>query len=118
MGAFLAKRQFKRSNHREGVKIVSPQGVEYSTLEDLSAGGVKIHLDRDVPEGQLMELEFSIRSSNGLKVSDVKTLGKVVRSVRSSRGAGYHVGLQFLDLQDNIRHLINTLFIDDKDGPF
>jgi len=118
MGAFRAKRQFKRNNQREGVKIVTSNGVEYSTLEDLSAGGVKIHLDREATEGDLMELEFSVRGVSGAKISDVKTIARVVRSVKSARGSGYHIGLQFLDLQDKSRELINTLYIDEMDGPF
>jgi len=116
MGAFRAKRQYKRSIMKEGVRITSPDGLEYSTSEDLSAGGVKIYLDRDPQIGSILELQFTLRSPEGKLLTEIKTLGKVVRSVKSN--SGYQVGLQFLNLQDRAQVAINEMISSDKDGPF
>lgn len=116
MGAFRAKRQFKRSVMREGVRILTSSGPEYSTSEDLSAGGLKIHLDREAPQGALMEVEFTLRSPEGKLLTEVKTPAKVVRSVKTAKG--YQIGLQFTNLNDRIQMAINAMISNDKDGPF
>lgn len=114
--AFQAKRRNRRSLVKEGVRLQSPAGVEYGTTEDLSAGGLKVVLDREVPPGTLFDAEFSLRDERGRFLEEVKTLVRSVRSVKTQSGH-YSVGLQFMDLQDKSRQLIQTL-IDDQGGPF
>jgi len=112
--AFMAKRQYPRSSLREGVRIRSHRGVEYATIEDLSAGGLKIYLDHDVATGTLLELSFSIRLG-GSKAQEISVMGRVVRSIRHDMA--YFVGIQFMDLSDQSRQSLQAM-VDSGEGPF
>lgn len=112
--AFLAKRQYPRSALREGIRIRSSRGVEYSTLEDLSAGGLKLFLDHDLDLGSVLELSFSIRIA-GSKPSEFSAMGRVVRSVK--QGTDYFIGVQFLDLDEKARQSLQAM-VDSGEGPF
>ena len=112
--AFMAKRQHPRSTLREGVRIRSDRGVEYATIEDLSAGGLKIYLDHDVAVGSLLELSFSIRVA-GSSVEEICVLGRVVRSIKHNMG--FFVGVQFMDLSERYRQSLQAM-VDSGEGPF
>ncbi len=113
--AFKAKRQFQRSSLREGAKIRTANGIEYSTLEDLSAGGLRLYLDHDVALGSLLELSFTVRSLSTGRSEEVKTMARVVRSVKEKDS--YFVGVQFLDLKEEWRRSLQAM-VDSKEGPF
>ncbi len=114
--AYLAKRQFVRNGMTEGVRIQTTSGPVYATTEDLSAGGLRVLADLDLPQGCLCEIEFDLRTSLGGRPVAVKTVAKVVRSVQSAKG--YHLGLQFIDLKESIRAVIQALSVDENAGPF
>lgn len=112
--AFMAKRQYPRSSLREGVRIRSDRGVEYATIEDLSAGGLKIYLDHDLAVGSLLELSFSVRVS-GAKVEEISVMGRVVRSIKHDMA--FFIGVQFMDLNEKYRQSLHAM-VDSGDGPF
>jgi hypothetical protein len=105
--AFLAKRRFPRETRREGVKIVSAQGVEYGTFEDISAGGLKLTLDRSADVGEILELEFRPRSGE----KDIHAPVRVVRSMK--KGRDFEIGVVFLGSFPQLASLV-----DPKQGPF
>jgi len=116
MSAYHAKRSSPRAAFKEGLKLKGPQGLEYSTVEDLSTGGLKIWLDHEMTLGSLVEVEFNLRSKqNGQILGAIQAITRVVRSVKS--GDGFQVGLQFVELQHKMRELIDS-FSDAEDGPF
>ena len=112
--AFEAKRKFKRSVQREAVRILTASGLEYATFEDLSAGGLKLWLDHEVPSGLMMELEFSLRASSGDLISNLKVLGRVVRCIKQS--SGFEVGIHFVDLPQAARRSLSMALSGDPDS--
>jgi hypothetical protein len=112
--AFRAKRKYQRSVQREAVKIMSQAGLEYATYEDLSAGGLKLWMDHDVEPQTTLAIEFTLRDLEGGPVK-IRVRGKVVRSLKS--GAGFEVGVQFLDLNQPTQVAIEKLF-EISEGPF
>lgn len=113
--AFQAKRKFKRSVTREGVRLMTPSGLEYSTFEDLSAGGLKLWLDHEIDSGVMIELEFSLSAASAAPKNSLRVMGRVVRSVKKENG--FEVGVQFIDLQSSTRAFLEKL-VDSSEGPF
>jgi hypothetical protein len=112
--AYRAKRKFVRSIQRDAVKILSPQGVEYATYEDLSAGGLKLWLDHDMAPTSTFLLEFSFRSPQGAS-QKISVMARAVRCTSSKDG--FEIGVQFLNLSVATRTAIEKLF-DVGEGPF
>jgi c-di-GMP-binding flagellar brake protein YcgR len=113
--AFQAKRKFKRSVQREGIRVTSPAGIEYATYEDISAGGVRLIMDYEKAPHAALEMEFTLRGENGESLGNIRTFGRVVRSIKLQNG--YEVGVAFTNLDDRIRSMIERL-IDAEEGPF
>ncbi len=112
--AFQAKRKFQRSVQREAVRITSKAGVEYATYEDLSGGGLKLWLDHPLEKDSSLSLEFTLRPQSD-RTQEVVVMARVVRCVKINDG--YEVGVQFVNLADSTRHIIQRLFAS-EDGPF
>ena len=113
--AFKAKRQYPRYVLREGVKLETGIGIEFSTFDDVSCGGIKLYLDHEVKIGALIEANFTIpRGPNNIR-SEIKSLSRVVRCIKQNKG--YTVGLQFLNMSKDMKSNLSTL-VDITDGPF
>lgn len=113
--AYRAKRKFQRSVQRDAVKILSPAGVEYSTFDDLSLGGLKLWLDREMLPPTVISLEFTLRSSLRSAVIPIKVMGRVVRCIPSKRG--FEIGVAFMGLDVSTHMAMEKLF-DAEEGPF
>lgn len=113
--AFQAKRKFKRSIQRDGVRVTSPAGIEYATYEDISAGGVKLFMEYEKRPHAQLEMQFTVRNESGENLGDIHTFGRVVRSIKTQDG--YEIGVAFTNLDDRIRAMFEKL-IDGEEGPF
>lgn len=113
--AFQAKRKFKRCVQKDGVRVVGPAGVEYAIYDDISAGGVRLIMEYEKAPHTPLEMQFSLRNEMGENLGDIRTRGRVVRSIKSDRG--YEVGVEFINLDDRIRSMLERL-IDADEGPF
>lgn len=113
--AFQAKRKFKRCVQREAVRVIGPSGIEYATYEDISVGGVKLYMDYEKAPNVNLNLEFTVRGEQGENLGNIRTSGRVVRSIKS--GDGFEVGVQFINLDDRLRVSLERL-IDAEEGPF
>jgi hypothetical protein len=102
---------------RDGVRVRTTSGLEYGTFEDLSLGGVRLVMERELPAGEIVDLEFSIRGSGieaELRLS-VKALGRVIHSF--ARNDSFESGIAFLSIPKELaRHW--TTSVDDPIGPF
>lgn len=109
--AFLAKRKFPREVRRDGVKIVSDRGIEYGTYEDISAGGLKLTLDRPAEIGEKLDIEFRPQSGE----SEIQMPVQVVRSIKV--GKLYEVGVLYLRSYPRLIRSLESS-VDPKQGPF
>lgn len=77
-----------------------------TTILDISAGGVKLALERQYEKGTVLLLRFSISIKD--KVHEFELKARVVRNepVEASGRALYHTGVQFLDINRNQEDII------------
>jgi len=94
--AFQAKREYLRRSSREAVKILSERGVEYATFEDISAGGLRLWMDREVAFGERLRLEFLLPYSGSGRYEGMEVEAQVVRC--ESKEAHFDVGVRFVGL--------------------
>lgn len=111
--AFEAKRQHKRTQTRDGVRLMTRSGVEYATYEDMSVGGLRLHAERTMLLGDVIHVDFAVQTPQGRKT--LKVLGRVTRSQKSS--AGFDIGIEFVDLPNQFRILLEAA-VDSEAGPF
>lgn len=94
--AYMAKRRFNRKNSREAVKLVSSRGVEYTVFEDISAGGLRIRMERPVDFGAEFLAEFLLPYKGAGRYRDMNARIRVVRCQKVN--SHYDVGAQFVDI--------------------
>ncbi|MGA0163455.1 MAG: PilZ domain-containing protein [Bdellovibrionota bacterium] len=115
--AYQAKRKFPRKLTRDGVRVRTSAGIEYGTFEDLSLGGLRLLMEREMPAGEMIDLEFSFLSpsvESEVRLQ-VKAMGRVMRS--SPRSDLFEIGVAFLSVPKELaRHW--TTSVDDPIGPF
>ena len=113
--AFKAKRQYKRAELIDGVKLHTGAGIEFSTIDNVSAGGLCIRSDHEMKTGAYLEASFTVRSSCGTIRNEVKTLCRVARCIKGD--TSFRVGLHFLNLNAEAREQIKN-FCGTGQGPF
>lgn len=113
--AFEAKRQFSRKTSREAVKILSSRGVEYATFEDISAGGLKLWMERPAESGEALQLEFYLPYAGKGRHLDLVVDARVVRSIK--RDSHYEVGVKFTELKPDDVERLKTV-VDVQQGRF
>jgi len=113
--AFQAKRKYTRKTGREAVKILSQRGVEYATFEDISAGGLKLWMDRSIEAGEVMQVEFLLPYVGHGRHLGLEVDAQVVRCIK--RDKAFEVGVKFLRLSDSEWQQLETA-VDCTKGSF
>ncbi len=98
--AFLAKRKHPRRTTRDGVKILGSQGPEFASFEDLSAGGIRLFMDRNPEIGEQFDVELRLA---GMPKS-ILLKAKVIWS--KTQGRQYEVGSEFIEKNDKLESLL------------
>jgi c-di-GMP-binding flagellar brake protein YcgR len=114
--AYKAKRQFKRAELVDGVKLQTGVGVEFVTFDNVSAGGLRIHSEYEMKTGAYLEASFTVRSGCDSIHQEVSTLCRVVRC-KMRPTTGYDIGLQFLNLNNEAHKQLQS-FCGTEQGPF
>lgn len=91
--AFQAKRHFTRRVGREAVKLLSSRGVEYAVFEDISAGGLRLRMERKVAEGSRFHAEFLLPYKGQGRYEQMIAEIEVLRC--SPVGDHYELGARF-----------------------
>ncbi len=109
---------FKRVQLRRFVRIhtilevmyaeVSDEGKYYefikSTSLDISGGGIRLILKKDLPAGAILLLKISIPMKNGLEY--VEITGRVVRTMPDEHLKLFHAAVDFIDISRRQQDLI------------
>lgn len=99
----MEKRKYSRLRVYHLVKFLSiskPQGnMDIASLRDISGGGGLLLSDKELPLGSMLQIFINFPRL----VNPISSLAKVVWQKRLPKAKKYEIGLQFLDLGDDIR---------------
>jgi len=87
----LAKYRLVSENNKEELKITS--------LKDISAGGVCLRTDREIPRGSILQLYINFPQLS----SPIPCLAKSTWIKKSDKKGHYEIGLEFLEIEDFLR---------------
>jgi len=82
--------------------VLEGSGKKVSYVKDISAGGVLFHSKEDIPENTLLDLEISLPKTE----SSLKMQAKIIRTKPLKGMEGFEIGAEFINIDENIRHLI------------
>ena len=122
MGEPMAKISTQRSDAFEDIEEIerrsSPRAdlvvrVDYQTTDalfsefarDINEGGLFVETDTPPPAGTSVELEFKLPGADQL----IEVLGRVVRTVEGDSGETNGMGIEFDDLNAEVRQQINGI---------
>jgi c-di-GMP-binding flagellar brake protein YcgR len=110
------KRRFSRlaGHHLLKYKVVGNKEAQGSVafVRNISAGGILFHSPKNLPAGSVIELEVLTSFSSSPEPVEVKMLGKVLRSRELKKLGGFDVAVEFIDLDENTKGLIDKKVLD------
>ncbi len=93
-----------RIKHHEGLKTASA-GWDRVVLEDLSVGGALFSYNKHLEIGTLLDLEIDVSAFTPA----INCVGKVTRIERSQLYSTIHVAIEFEDIDEQTKELINKI---------
>jgi len=103
------RREFARLNTHCLLKYKGLSGKEVlSFIRNISAGGALFHCKEELAVGAVIELGISFSGSP----QPIKVLAKVLRVKRLKTVGGFYVGVEFVNIGDKDRELINQKILD------
>ena len=71
---------------------------------DISENGILLEFFRDFPDGTFLDMEIALHDT----IINVK--GKIVRCTKQEKEEKYNIGIQFTEISNENRELINNFF--------